>query len=299
MKQDFEQLTWNENLLANWMEILEMAFLEDIGDNGDITSLALVPVEAQGAADIVARQPGVLAGEPAIGPTLGRFIPPLKWTSLLKDGDVFTPGQAIGRIEGSAQDILVAERILLNFLGRMAGVATLTRSYVDLTHGTKARIYDTRKTIPGWRLLDKYAVRCGGGCNHRLGLFAAVLIKDNHLALVKEPADAVARCKQYIAQLFPESTEPILIEVEVDTLEQLAKVLPAMPDIVLLDNMSNEMLARAVAMRNSAAPKVEFEASGGVNLDTVRNVALTGVERISVGALTHSAVAVDFGLDWL
>jgi nicotinate-nucleotide pyrophosphorylase (carboxylating) len=191
--------------------------------------------------------------------------------------------------------------LLLNLVGRLSGVATLTRRFVDAVQGTPARIYDTRKTTPGWRRLEKYAVKCGGGCTHRTGLFDAVLIKDNHLAWMQlRPGDAVRRAREFLRATLrdPAQAETMLLEVEVDTLEQLEDALPAGPDIVLLDNMSLEQLRAAVARRNAVDPGIELEASGGVNLRTVRGIAETGVERISVGALTHSAVSLDVALDW-
>ncbi len=182
-------------------------------------------------------------------------------------------------------------------------MATLTRQYVDAVAGTNARIYDTRKTTPGWRRLEKYAVRCGGGHNHRTGLFDAVLIKDNHLALGATgddtvqytPADAVRQARRFVEE---NGHSNMIIEVEVDTLQQLAEVLPAGPDIVLLDNMSPTMLREAVACRDASNPAVELEASGGIDLETVAAVAQSGIDRISIGALTHSAACLDLGLDW-
>jgi nicotinate-nucleotide pyrophosphorylase (carboxylating) len=185
----------------------------------------------------------------------------------------------------------------------------LTRRYVDAVSATGARIYDTRKTTPGWRRLEKYAVRVGGGWNHRTGLYDAILIKDNHLAFGREgkwgtahfsPAEAVAQARQWIKRRVPQLVcARMIVEIEVDSLEQLDEVLPAGPDIVLLDNMAPAQLREAVLRRNARAPEVELEASGGVNLQTVRQIAETGVERISVGALTHSPQALDFGLDWV
>jgi len=186
-------------------------------------------------------------------------------------------------------------------LGRLSGIATLTRRYVDAVQGTNAQIYDTRKTTPGWRQLEKYAVRCGGGNNHRAGLYDAVLIKDNHLALGRQgnepftPAEAVIRTKEFLRK---RSACLPIIEIEVDTLEQLREVLPTGPDIVLLDNMAPPQIVEAIHIRNSLNPNVQLEASGGITLETLRSIAETGVERISVGALTHSAVSLDFGLDW-
>jgi nicotinate-nucleotide pyrophosphorylase (carboxylating) len=199
--------------------------------------------------------------------------------------------------------MFVCERPLLNLLGHLSGIATLTRKYVGQVAGTNACIYDTRKTTPGWRRLEKYAVRCGGGRNHRTGLFDAVLIKDNHLALGAcegcTPADAVGRARDFLQQSASQrDDEPLLVEIEVDRLEKFDDVLRAGPDIILLDNMPAATLREAVARRNTVAPAVQLEASGGVTLETVRETALTGVERISVGALTHSARALDIGLDW-
>jgi nicotinate-nucleotide pyrophosphorylase (carboxylating) len=198
-----------------------------------------------------------------------------------------------------------------NFLSRLSGIATLTARYVEAVRGTSASIYDTRKTVPGWRRLAKYAVRCGGGKNHRAGLYDAILIKDNHLAFGADggwspdarrftPAEAVQKAREFIEIHIPAvKRDQVIIEIEVDTLEQLEMVLPQQPDIVLLDNMGPEMLRKAVARRAAISPTTELEASGGVHLDTVRALAEAGVERISVGALTHSAVCLDFGLDWL
>ena len=193
----------------------------------------------------------------------------------------------VATVAGAMRDLLTTERLVLNLLGRLSGVATLTRRYVEAIAGTRADIYDTRKTTPGWRRLEKYAVRCGGGRNHRTGLFDAVLIKDNHLALAGiGPAEAVRRAREFLparATEYPPARQ-LLVEVEVDTLTQLDEVLPQRPDLVLLDNMPPDQLRTAVQRRNAAAPEVELEASGGVNLQTVRAIAETGVERISVGA---------------
>jgi nicotinate-nucleotide pyrophosphorylase (carboxylating) len=201
--------------------------------------------------------------------------------------------------------------VILNFLGRLLGIATLTGKYVAEVAGTKSQIYDTRKTTPGWRRLEKYAVHCGGAKNHRTGLFDAVLIKDNHLAqdhLVKRRADArlspesaaaaVVKAREFLNSQ-NNAAQDMPIEVEVDSMEQLAAVLPMSPDIVLLDNMSAELLRQAVGLRDREAPDVLLEASGGVRLETLRELAATGVDRISVGALTHSARALDVGLDWI
>jgi nicotinate-nucleotide pyrophosphorylase (carboxylating) len=220
------------------------------------------------------------------------------------DGDRVAAGAIVAELSGSARDMLTCERPLLNLVGRLSGIATLTSEFVARVEGTKSRIYDTRKTLPGWRRLEKYAVRCGGGHNHRTGLFDAMLIKDNHLALAAEkklsPADAVSRAREFAKSLATNHLGPeLIVEVEVDRLEQLESVLRAEPDIVLLDNMSNDALRAAVAKRDAMTPKIELEASGGVSLESVREIALTGVDRISAGSLTHTVRWFDVALDWI
>jgi nicotinate-nucleotide pyrophosphorylase (carboxylating) len=253
----------------------------------------------------------VVAGIPGVVSALERFDSRLHWTPMLKDGAKVEPGDEIGQIEGPAAGLLSAERTVLNFLSRLSGIATLTARYVEAVRRTKASIYDTRKTVPGWRRLAKYAVRCGGGQNHRVGLYEAILIKDNHLAFGADggwsatdrcftPAEAVRKAREFVEIHVPAACQSqVIIEIEVDTLQQLEEVLPERPDIVLLDNMSPEMLQKAVACRNDLSPGTDLEASGGVHIETVRAIAEAGVERISVGALTHSAICLDFGLDWL
>lgn len=308
MTKEFHQVTWNDELREQWGQLLRLAIQEDLGDAGDWTTMALVPEQAVGHAAVVARQAGVLAGEAAVEMTLRAFDPALRWSTQSEDGQVIAPGQVVGRIDGPARALLAVERPLLNLLGRLSGIASLTRKYVDAVAGTGARIYDTRKTTPGWRHLEKYAVRCGGGCNHRRGLFDAVLIKDNHLALGAEllpqgrggysPADAVIRARAYLASRADSAPQGAIVEVEVDTLDQFDEVVSAGPDLILLDNMGPADLREAVARRNARAAAIQLEASGGISLATIRQVAETGVDRISIGALTHSAVSLDFGLDW-
>ncbi|MDR0327174.1 MAG: carboxylating nicotinate-nucleotide diphosphorylase [Planctomycetaceae bacterium] len=286
---------------SDFDQLLQLALWEDVQSVGDLTCLALVLESAQGAAAVAARSSGVLAGSPLIPLILSAVDPKLVWESLLEDTAKLTRGTIVGTIRGPARGLLQAERLVLNFLGRLSGIAALTQRYVESLRGTQASIYDTRKTTPGWRQLEKYAVHCGGGRNHRTGLFDAILIKDNHLALGRQegtpfsPAEAVLRAKDFLRQQFAELP---MVEIEVDTLEQLREVLPVEPDIVLLDNMTLSQLAEAVRIRNSLQPGVQLEASGGITLETVRSVAETGVERISSGALTHAAVSLDFGLDW-
>ncbi len=303
MSKEFQQIDWDAAVREDLRQLLSLAVREDLGD-GDRTSSALVPEDSTGTADVVARQKGVVAGRAAIAEVTAMFDPGLRWTAKLEDGQVVLPGQPIGTLQGPAGGLLAAERLVLNLLGRLSGIATLTRRYVEAIAGTGARIYDTRKTTPGWRRLEKYAVRCGGGRNHRTGLFDAILIKDNHLALgssgrgfASSAADAVGRARRW-ADASGKAEDGLIVEVEVDTLEQFDEVLPAGPDIVLLDNMPPDVLREAVARRDAADQRVELEASGGVSLETVAAIAGSGVDRISVGALTHSAQSLDVGLDW-
>ena len=308
MTRDFHQVTWDDPLQADLRDLVRLAMREDSGEIGDWTTAALVSDEATGRAEVVVRDEGVIAGLPGAEMVLHAVDARLRWRPQREDGQPVRPGDRVATVEGPARALLAAERPMLNLVGRLSGIATLTKRYVDAVAGTKARIYDTRKTTPGWRRLEKYAVRCGGGRNHRTGLYDAVLIKDNHLALGEgsgtlpvayTPAEAVARARRFVAEHAAESGGGgMILEVEVDTLEQLADVLPSGPDIVLLDNMSPAELARAVERRDAVAPHVELEASGGVRLETVRQVASSGVDRISVGALTHAAVWLDVGLDW-
>ena len=298
MSKEFQQVVWNDSLAADWQRVLEIAIQEDFNE-GDLTTLALVPDNVLGRAALVVRQPGVIAGLSAVAMTLQAVDNRLKCALECEDGQSVSAGQCLGVIEGPAAAILTAERLLLNFLGRMSGIATLTRRYVDAVAGTRAKIYDTRKTTPGWRRLEKYAVRCGGGQNHRTSLSEAVLIKDNHLAVGVLPAASVGLARQYLSEhLGPAAAAAMIVEVEVDTLEQLAQVLPANPDMVLLDNMTPNVLRQAVAQRDAGFSHIELEASGGIHLDSIRAIAQTGVDRISSGALTHSAVILDIGLDW-
>jgi len=305
MERDFPQVTWDATVADECRRLVRLAIAEDLGDQQDWTTLALVPSGAAGRAAVVSRQAGVACGIQAAAIVLHEMDLTAQWTAQVADGAAVQPGQMLGEIAGSARTLLVAERTLLNFVGRLSGIASLTQRFVAAAAGTKARIYDTRKTTPGWRRLEKYAVACGGGHNHRLGLCDAILIKDNHLAFGASagarysPAEAVARGKALRDQFGPHDHRgQMLIEIEVDTLEQLEQVLPAGPDIVLLDNMPPHVLAQAVVRRDTLAPKVELEASGGVRVDTVPAIAATGVDRISAGAVTHSAAWLDIGLDW-
>lgn len=310
MPKDFSQITWDDALRHEFREIVRLAIREDLGAEGDLTSRALVPEGVAGRAAVTARQPGVVAGLPAAEEALRMVDAGLVWTAEMEDGQRVEPGETIALVEGPALGMLAAERLVLNVLGRLSGIATLARKYVEAVAGTRARIYDTRKTTPGWRRLEKYAVRCGGGWNHRTGLFDAVLIKDNHLALGQDthvlaparytPAEAVKKVRRFVESCLADPARGrTVVEIEVDTLAALEQVLPAGPDVVLLDNMGPDELRRAVAMRDAAALGVQLEASGGVSLATVAAIAACGVDRVSVGALTHSAPCLDVGLDWL
>ena len=274
--------------------LIDFALTEDLSDDGDVTSRATIPDGLTGRAAFVARTPGVLAGIEAAERVCLRVDHKLQFAAVRQDGYRVGTGEVFATVEGSMRSILMAERTALNFLQRLSGVASLTRQYVDAVAGLPVKILDTRKTTPGWRLLEKYAVRMGGGTNHRVGLFDMVLIKDNHLAALAPRETAIRRAVEAARSEFP--TLPI--EVEVETLEQLDQALDVRPDIVLLDNMVLEQMTEAVRRRNAVAPGVKLEASGGVNLHTVRPIAETGVDRISVGALTHSAQALDIALDY-
>ncbi len=263
------------------------ALAEDLGLAGDVTTDAVIAPEATASAVFAARKPGVIAGLQVAAATFRHLDPAVKIQVFTPDGEAVEPGKVIARASGNARALLTAERVALNFLGRMSGIATLTRRYVDAVAGTRAQIADTRKTTPGLRAFEKYAVRAGGGMNHRIGLFDAVLIKDNHIAVAGGVGQAVAAARARVGHM-------VKIEVEVDTLDQLGEALQHHIDAVLLDNMTPDQLAKAVRI---VAGRAVTEASGGVNLDTVRAIAEAGVDLISVGALTHSAMVLDIGLD--
>ncbi len=281
--------------------LVSLALVEDLRTQGDITSRALIGDARQGTVDIVVRQEGVVAGLPVADIVARQLDRQMTIQLHAADGDKVRAGTKIAQVHGSWRSLLAGERTILNFLLHLSGVATRTRQFVDRVAGTKAVILDTRKTLPGWRLLEKYAVRAGGGTNLRIGLFDGCLIKDNHLAAWREDhpraseeetiQGAVAAARSAIPAGIP-------LEIEVDTLDQLKIALAAATDIVLLDNMDVARIAQAVQIRNDLAPQVLLEASGGVNLETVAAIAATGVDRISVGAITHSAPALDIAFDW-
>ena len=372
-KRDFQSITWCQAVEDDFRNILDQAIREDVESIGDLTSLALIPDTAVGKASVVSRSEGIIAGMPTVPIIIEAIEPQLTWEPVVEDGQPIAKQQKIGTISGPARGLMQAERLILNFVARLSGIASTTNKYVQALEGTQAHVYDTRKTTPGWRLLEKYAVTCGGGHNHRAGLYDAILITDNHLALAAgraglaaleyNPAEAVRNVRAYLeqqdaigpkppvlchgcvpnsckmrsaliaavaevtgsamlsaivaktpcyvieqarseneqvprepAQNFP--AKEVIVEVEVDTLQQFESVLDADPDIIMLDNMPVEDMRKAVQIRNERKPGIELEASGGISLTTIHNVALTGVDRISVGALTHSFAMFDLGLDW-
>jgi nicotinate-nucleotide pyrophosphorylase (carboxylating) len=274
--------------------LIQQGLEEDVG-GGDVTTTALIPGDAALEAEFVARREGILCGLPVLAELFRSLEPAIALRPLRSDGDRVRPAEAFLRISGPAQPILRGERLALNFLQRLSGIATATRKVVDSLQGTHCGLFDTRKTTPGWRVLEKYAVRMGGGKNHRLDLASAVLIKDNHrkvLARIGRP-DMRAWVEQVrrVQSALP-------IEIEVDSVEELGRALEAGCDFVLLDNFTLEDLRRAVAvLRDWPGKKPKLEASGGITPENARAVAETGVDRISMGAITHSAPALDIGLD--
>ncbi|MEM9179719.1 MAG: carboxylating nicotinate-nucleotide diphosphorylase [Pseudomonadota bacterium] len=269
--------------------IVRLALAEDLGRAGDLTTDATIPPGTQLTAHIRVRQPGRLAGMDAAAYAMKLIDPDVTLDIHKSDGDVLAPGDIVAVMNGAARSILIAERTMLNFLGRLSGIATLTSHFAERMAHTKAKIVCTRKTTPGHRAVEKRAVRCGGGTSHRYGLDDAILIKDNHIAACGSIADALQRAHAYAGHLR-------MIEIEVDSLDQLAEALPHKPHAVLLDNMEPDLLRQAVAMIDG---QCLAEASGGITLETVAAKAETGVDYISSGALTHSALNLDLGLDIL
>ena len=284
----------------NAQMLIFLALIEDLGEDPsvvrDVTADATIPADAVGSARVVARAPGVVAGLPVAGHVADSFQFNLRFEPIRRDGDRVAPGDVLARVEGKMRALLSAERTMLNFLQRLSGVATLTARFVAQAAGTKATILDTRKTTPGWRHLEKYAVRCGGGTNHRIGLYDAILIKDNHLAHLQAGGDPIGTALRAARSAAVPGLK--FIEVEVDDLDQFDRALECGPDIILVDNLGPGVLAEAVRRRDARAPGVLIEASGGVTLATAWELARSGVDRISVGALTHSAPALDIGLDY-
>lgn len=308
MVSTFTQLQWDEETLEDARQLIRLAVREDLSNQQDWTTLATVGGELKSSAAIVARQSGVVAGIGIVTAVFHEMNISADVDLFVTDGDELVPGTELCSINALSRDLLTAERTILNFLGRMCGVATQAATYVQLLENTSAKVYDTRKTTPGWRRLEKYAVRCGGGQNHRTGLFDAILIKDNHLAANAHQngiensqaavVDVLSKARQFLESLGADRVANTPIEIEVDTLSQLAAALPCHPDIVLLDNMTLEELRQAVALREQLSPETQLEASGGITFKTLSDIGKTGVDRISVGALTHSAINLDLGLDW-
>lgn len=316
---DLESLYAHMTRSGHVQRLLQLAYEEDMGARGDITSRVCIADDAVGEGVVVARKAGVISGVRIMPSVLEMFAPTVFLDVRTPDGRRVEGGAIVAVLRGPLRDMLAAERTLLNLLGRLSGIATLTSRFVAATVGTGAKILDTRKTTPGLRALEKYAVGCGGGQSHRFGLFDAVLIKDNHLAgvsldelaalVTKSAAMARAAALEPVSRggvgggaRHPGPGEGALrfVEVEVDSLAQLRVILDAggcNVDAVLLDNMSNADLSQAVRMRDASGVKVVLEASGGVTLETVPAIAATGVDFISAGQLTHSAISMDVALD--
>lgn len=298
------QTLMSDGLVRRLFEIARDEDLGPRGTEGDVTSESILLPDARASARVVARAPGALSGLAAVPALLDVFGVSVGFAPSVADGSRVSKNQAIATLSGPARDLLALERTLLNVLSRCSGVATLARRYVDAVAASDARICETRKTIPGWRALDKYAARCGGAYLHRLALHDAALYKDNHLAgiAVADLAQRVATAADAARRAGSSSAGGLrFVEVEVDTLDQLDALLTlprGVIDIVLLDNMPVDQLRQAVGMRNAKNPSLQLEASGGVTLDTVLAIAQTGVNRISVGEITHSAPALDLGLDF-
>ena len=301
---DYQPVVVDECLEEATRRLIRLAIQEDLSNSLDWTTVCLIDQHQIGACNVVAREEGV-ACEMALSKwIIDEMDVDLTESCLLEDGASFQSGQTLIELQGNVRDLLTAERTILNLLSRLCGIATLTARYVKAMSSQTTRLYDTRKTTPGWRLLEKYAVLCGGAHNHRTGLHDGFLIKDNHLALAGTAAkplsvaEATARAIHWRDNSVKSMQAPSIVEVEVDNLEQLQKVLPELPNIVLLDNFSLEQLVEAVALRDQISPSVELEASGNIRIETIRGVAATGVDRISSGALTHQATSLDLGLDW-
>jgi nicotinate-nucleotide pyrophosphorylase (carboxylating) len=265
-------------------ELVAAALEEDIG-SGDVTTAAIIPAKAQAKCRLMAKQKGIICGLPLTEIALSLMTKKYKITWLAKDGDPVKPGQVLAEIEGPAVSLLEAERVLLNYLQRLSGIATLTHAFVEAVKPYKTAIMDTRKTTPLCRLLEKYAVSVGGGKNHRFGLYDQVLIKDNHIDVAGGIEEAIRKVRRKNSEL--------MIEVEARTLDEVKRAITFRPEIILLDNMTPAQMKKAV---DFVQGKAQLEASGGVNLKTVAKIAATGVDRISIGALTHSAPAMDISL---
>lgn len=302
MTREFKQVSWNDEITSRVLDLLRLYRVEDLGAAGDITSRSVVPVDRKGKVAYVARSPGVIAGVQVLELTARALEVDVRFELNIDDGARVEQGTVVATAAGRSIDLLMVERPSLNLLSHLSGIATATAELNSLIQGTRAKLYDTRKTLPGYRLLHKYAVRCGGGHNHRSGLYDAILIKDNHLALAGEatpisPADSIRRAREFVKrELLPPET---IIEVEVDSLAQFYSACEERPDLILLDNFRLDDLRTAVGFRDLNLLPVMLEASGGINKTTIVDIAKTGVDRISVGALTHSVKELDIGVDWM
>lgn len=317
---DYVPVEADELLRHDLIAIVRLSIAEDLADQCDWTTVLMVSDDARGTCQIRSRADGIAAGLVLLPWIVEEFDADLSVEVHFKDGDRFVAGDALATLSGNARDLLTSERTILNILCRTCGISTLTSQYVralesglaEATPPGSTRLYDTRKTTPGWRRMEKYSVRCGGGHNHRTGLYDGILIKDNHIALATtedgKPMSLVEGVRQAIK--FRNTTieglaTPPIVEVEVDTLQQFDAVLPLLPNIILLDNFSLSDLRIGVARRNEFVKQanrpvsIELEASGNVRLETIAQIAATGVDRISSGALTHQAKSLDLGLDWL
>ncbi|MEM9825467.1 MAG: carboxylating nicotinate-nucleotide diphosphorylase [Planctomycetota bacterium] len=307
--KEYQNVKADETFQRSVHALVKLAIDEDLHDGRDWTTWSLIDEAATGSCEIRARESGIAAGFDWIDWILEVFDTKLRCETLIADGSHFESGQKLAILSGSIRGLLTAERIVLNLVSRLCGIATLTGRYITAMNAKNVRLYDTRKTTPGWRRLEKYAVRCGGAWNHRTGLFDGMMIKDNHLALAavdnaKLPIEAaVEKALRIRGQHVDGQAAPKILEVEVDTLEQFDRVLPLMPDVILLDNFCQADLCEAVRRRDAARSAgtrqvVQLEASGNVRIDTIAAIAKTGVDRISSGALTHQATSLDLGLDW-
>ena len=292
-------MEWEQSARA----LIKAAFQEDFGKLGDLTTLTTVPKSQVSSVKIVSREKGVLSGIRLAKLVFQELDATIEWKQFSKDGDRIEAGSCIATLTGSLQTLLMGERTVLNFLSHLSGIASRTKQYVDLVEGTRAGIYDTRKTLPGYRWLQKAAVRDGGGENHRFGLYDAVMIKDNHVAAWKATHSSASLSRlveetRTALQTSLKLHEKVPLIIEVDRLEQFREVIPGQPDIVLLDNMTPDLLRKAVEMRDRLSTNILLEASGGITLQTVRQVAESGIDRISIGALTHTIDPIDIGFDW-
>lgn len=272
-------------------ESVRAALLEDLGRAGDITTNATIAPDMTAVAVMASRDDGYISGLEFAKIAFRLMDETIKFEAMVQDGDRVKPGDKLAKISGNARAILSAERVALNFLMHMCGISTYTAKFSEQVAHTNAQVCDTRKTIPGHRSFEKYAVRCGGGSNHRFGLDDAILIKDNHIAVAGGVARAVENARAYVGHM-------VKVEIEVDNLDQMKEALPAKPDVILLDNMSNEQLSQAVAINlDDNGGSVKLEASGNVNIDTVKAIAETGVDYISTSKITMAAPTLDIGLD--